>query len=173
MSEKEASRESSAVQASSSEESVAKSAHVVEEGLKRPADQFHGRQLELYKQSLAAEGEVAYLRWGLPFFHSLSDEEVELQKRALGFEPKDALDFYNRGCLLAKQDDFEGAAKHFARAVQINPELAEALYNQALALESAGNKAAAQGAWQAYLEKFGENEDVEEVKQHLGTLAEA
>jgi tetratricopeptide (TPR) repeat protein len=173
MSEKDASREPSVTPASLSEESVAKTAHAAEDAQRKPADQFHSRQVELYKQSLAAEGEVAYLRWGLPFFHSMSDEEVETQQLALGLEPTDALDFYNKGCLLAIKEDFAGAAKAFGRAVQLQPELAEARYNQALALESAGNKAAARDAWQAYLEKFGESEDAEEVKQHLGTLAEA
>ena len=137
---------------------------------KGQAEQFHKRYVELFKESLAQEGEIAYARWGMPLFHSLSDEDAEAQRLALGVEPQDALDFYNRGCLLAHQEDPAGAAKAFARAAQLDPALAEAVYNQALALEQADDKSGALETWQDYLARFGENEDAVVVRQHLESL---
>lgn len=171
MSDKETPREESASAAASSDEAPGKGAS--EEGGKRPADQCHGRYVEYYKQSLNAEGEVAYQRWGMPFFHSLPDEDVQTQFAALGLEPTDALDFYNRGCLLAAREDFAGAAKAFEHAAQLDPALADAVYNRALALELAGDLARARETWRTYQEQFGEAEDAEEVKDHLGSLAGA
>jgi tetratricopeptide (TPR) repeat protein len=138
--------------------------------VKGQAERFHGRYVDLYKESLGQEGEIAHARWGLPLFHSLSDEDAEAQRLALGFEPRDALDFYNRGCLLAGRGDFAGAARDFERAVQLDASLADAYYNRALALEEAGDKAGARTAWQAYLARFNESEDTGEVRQHLESL---
>lgn len=172
MTDKDANREDSAMN-NPVEETPARPAQPTEEPARKGgADQAHGRQLELLRQSLAAEGEVAYERWGLALFHSLSDEEVEAQRITLGVEPKDALDFYNRGCLLAQREDFAGAAKAFERAGQLDANLADAFYNRALALESAGDKSAARQAWQGYLERFGESEEAAEVRQHLEALAQ-
>jgi len=177
MSDKDQSREEANVSPAPGGESAAgKSSPAPEEG-RHKADQCHGRYLDQIRESLAAEGEVAYGRWGMPLFHSLSDEEAEAQRAALGFAPQDALDFYNRGCLLASREDYAGAAKAFDRAAQKDPKglvcLVEAVHNRALALEQAGDKTAARATWQAWLTQFGDSEDVAEVKQHLETLSQA
>ena len=171
MSDKETSREESAHPAPSNEENAGKSA--AEDHAKKPADQCHGRYLDYFRQSLASEGETAYRRWGMPLFHSLNDEETESQRAALGFVPANALDFYNRGCLLAAREDYAGAAKAFEKASQLDDQLAEAVFNRAMALEKAGDIAKARSVWNQYLESFGEAEDVPEVKEHLGSLASA
>lgn len=166
MSDKETPREENAA----AEEATGKLSG--DEGAKRPADQHHGHLVEFLKQSLTAEGEPAYQRWGLPLFHSMSDEDAEAQRAALGFAPADALDFYNRGCLLASREDFSAAAKAFERAFQLDGQLAEAAFNRAAALEKAGDSAKAREAWQLYLERFGDNEDAVEVKEHLSAAKE-
>jgi tetratricopeptide (TPR) repeat protein len=140
----------------------------------RRAEQHHARLLADFQQSVAAEGETAFKRWGLPLYHSLSDEAVEAQRLAHGVQPTDALDFYNRGCLLASTEDFAGAAKAFARALELKPELSEAAFNHALALEKSGDAKGARKAWQAQLEALEDgSEDAEAIKEHLGSLAEA
>ena len=58
--------------------------------------------------------------------------------------------------------------------LELQPELTEAGFNHALALEKSGDTKAARKAWQAYLESLEEDaEDADEIKEHLGTLAEA
>ncbi len=127
--------------------------------------------LEQFRASLAAEGPAAYQRWGLTLYHSMNDEELEAQREQLGFAPADALDHFNRGCLLAAREDFAGAARHFGEAVKLDAGLAEALYNLALAQESAGQKAEAKRSWNQYLERFSDREDGAEVREHLVALA--
>lgn len=134
---------------------------------------FHARYVDLLRESLKADGEKAYERWGVSTFHCLSDEEVEAQRLELGVELKDALDFYNRGCLLAIKEEFAEAVKMFAKSIEADPELAESRFNYALSLEMAGDTPQAQKEWQNYLDNFADPEEVEDVKQHLGTLAGA
>jgi hypothetical protein len=57
------------------------------EATARRAEQHHARMLADFQQSLAAEGETAYQRWGLPLYHSLPDEAVEAQRLAHGVQP--------------------------------------------------------------------------------------
>lgn len=173
MSDKETPREENNVPTPPAEEPAARNAA---DDARRPADQCHGRYVEWFRQSLAAEGEVAYQRWGMPLFHSLAPEEIEAQTAALGLDVTDALDFYNRGCLLASREDYAGAVKAFDRAIQLDANLSEAVFNRALALEKSGDIAAARQGWQQYLDRFGETEDaddVNDVKDHLGELAGA
>lgn len=129
------------------------------------------RLLGELRASLEKEGTGAYKRWGLPLFHNFTDAEAEEQREKLGFELKDALDHYNRGCLLASRDDFAGAAKAFAKAAKLDATLAEAQYNYALALELAGQTADARKAWNQYVEQFADGEDVAEVREHLSAMA--
>jgi tetratricopeptide (TPR) repeat protein len=147
-------------------------AHHGEDPHRRP-EQALGRYMDLFKQSLASEGEPALQRWGLPMYHVLSDEEAEAQRQSLAIEPKDALDFYNRGCLLASREDYSGAVKAFERALALDPKLKEAAHNRSLALELSGDVLAARAAWRSYLETFTDSEDIEEVKQHLESLTPA
>jgi tetratricopeptide (TPR) repeat protein len=172
MSEKDTPREDSAAPTPSlSEEAGGKTPQCAGESAKRLPEQFHENELELFRQSLAGEGEKAYERWGMAMFHSLNDEDAETQRRALGFEPQDALDFYNRGCLLAQREDYAGAAKAFEQAVALDPKLSEAIFNRALALEYSGDKAAVRKAWQDYLEQSGDSEEAAEIKSRLEGLA--
>ncbi|MCE5228598.1 hypothetical protein LLG95_03250 [bacterium] len=141
-----------------------------------PAGKPHPSQhleclLNELRASLDKDGLSAYKRWGLCLFHNYEDAEAEAQREAMGFEPKDALDFYNRGCLLASRNDFAGAAKAFAGAAKLDAKLAEAQYNYALALELAGQMSDARKAWAQYAEQFADREDVAEVRDHITSLA--
>ncbi len=134
---------------------------------------YHERQLECFRQSLEAEGEGAYDRWGLAMFHSLPDEDIEAQRVALKWGNRDALDHFNAGCLSASREEYGKAATAFAKAVELDPALSDAAYNHALALEKAGRADPARRAWQAYVEKYPESGEVGEVNQHLTEPAEA
>jgi tetratricopeptide (TPR) repeat protein len=131
----------------------------------------HAQLVSQFRESVEREGEEAYKRWGLPLYHSLPDEEVEAQRRALGVKPVDALDHYNRGCLLAAQEDFAAAAQQFAQAVKLDPEMSEALFNLALAQEKAGRLAEARKSWNQFVERFGDQEEAAQVRDHLAQLA--
>jgi tetratricopeptide (TPR) repeat protein len=147
-----------------------------EGGVTHPhADQFHARLLEEFKQSLAAHPEGVYARWGYTWLHSMSDEDAMVQREALGYQLVDALDHYNHGCLLASRETYADAAKAFAKAVELDPKLVEARFNHALALELAGKTAEARAAWKACVEPGAElpDEEIKQIKDHLGALADA
>jgi tetratricopeptide (TPR) repeat protein len=135
--------------------------------------QHHAALLERFRETLGAEGEKAYARWGLSLLYSLDDEQIETQRQALGLKPRDALDHYNHGCLLARREQYAEAAKAFEQAVKLDPALAEADFNHAFALECAGQKIPARKAWVAHLEKFADTPDAAEIKQHLTALVDA
>ncbi|HOE97658.1 MAG TPA: tetratricopeptide repeat protein [Candidatus Sumerlaeota bacterium] len=135
------------------------------------AAQFHGRLVDLYRQALTQDGRKAYDRWGLALFHSLPDEEAQAQRENLGLTQGDALDHYNTGCLLAARQDYAGAVAAFERALALNPQMREAAYNKALALELSGKTAEARKAWQSWLEQAPDGEEAAEVRQHLAELA--
>ena len=134
---------------------------------------YHERQLECFRQSLEAEGEGAYDRWGLAMFHSLPDEDIEAQRVALKWGNRDALDHFNAGCLSASREEYGKAATAFAKAVELDPALSDAAYNHALALEKAGRTDPARKAWQTFLKEYPDSDEVREVNQHLTEPAEA
>jgi tetratricopeptide (TPR) repeat protein len=139
------------------------------------ADQLHGRLLEDFKTSFQANPEGVYGRWGYTWLHSMSDEDAMAHREALGFPRVDALDHYNMGCHQAAKEDYAGAAKSFAKAYEMDADLSEALYNQAMAVEAAGKVADARQLWKSYLDKFGDasEEETRQIKDRLTALADA
>lgn len=135
--------------------------------------EFHDRKLEEFQKHVDERGEQVFAHLGFALYHSLPDEQVQAHREKLGFEPKDALDFYNQGCMMAGREQFEPAAKAFKKAVELNPDCPEAHYNLALALERMGQTAKARKAWESYLEQFAEAPDGAEVKEHLAELSDA
>jgi tetratricopeptide (TPR) repeat protein len=137
------------------------------------ADKHLGVLVEEFKKSVAADRAKAYEVWGCTMLYALEDSEAQAELKALGAVPQDALDFYNAGCAAADAEDFKGAADAFGKAVELDSGLGEALFNRALALELAGQKAKAREAWQAYLDKFPETpeDDVKLIKDRMGALA--
>lgn len=136
---------------------------------KRP-EHFFQNHLELFRQSLEAEGDNAYDRWGFSMLFGLNEEDAHQQLKSLGFESTDALGCYNEGCVAAQAEDFAKARELFAKACAADPELTDARFNLAIACERTGDNQAARTEWLAYLENC-EDEDVRnEIEAHLKTL---
>lgn len=128
-------------------------------------------QIEAFAAALKDDPSEAYARFGLALFHSLSDEEAQAQLAGLKIKSEDSLSFYNQGVILAGQDKFADAAKAFAQALELDPSLSEALFNQALASEKAGNAADARKLWNKYLEFCDDPEESAAIKNHITELA--
>lgn len=137
------------------------------------ADQLHQQLVQDFQTSVQADLPGAIGRWGYTWLHSLPDEEAMSLRQQLGFHAVDALDHYNQGCLLAAREDYAGAVEAFQRARELDPELDEAWFNQALALELAGQTAKAREAWKAYLDQHGDlpEEEARQIKDRLAALA--
>lgn len=128
-------------------------------------------QREAFAAAVAANPAEAYKRWGVSLFHSLSDEEAQEQLGVLKINYPDALGHYNQGVKLAEAEKYAQAAKAFAKASELDPTLTEAIYNQALAEEKAGNAGEARKLWNRYLEFCDDAEESAEIKNHLTELA--
>lgn len=128
-------------------------------------------QLEAFSASVANDPADAYKRWGMSLFHSLSDEQAQEQLGVLKIGYQDALGHYNQGVMLARNEKYAQAAKAFAQASAMDATLTEAVYNQALAEEKAGNAAEARKLWNKYLEFCDDAEESAEIKNHITELA--
>ena len=135
------------------------------------AEHHHEDQLKLLKESLAKEGEAAFSRWGLSMYYSLSDEDVESQREQMGVGPEDALDNYNRGCSKADHEEYDEAITLYGKALNLAPELAEASHNLALSYEKAGKTSEAVSQWKTYLSNLVDDEESEQIRQHLSDLS--
>lgn len=142
-------------------------------------ERLHGELLDMLRESLNAEGPAAFDRWGLAFLHSLDDHEFEQQREQWGIELKDALDYYNRGVLLARREDYAQAIECFDKALELNEQQPDdrvsepdLWFNRTLALEHSGDLEGAREGWKAYIDEYEHAEDLDAVKQHLTTLVD-
>ena len=137
----------------------------------KPAKSLYEKELDHYRMFLEHGFDTAYNYYGFSLFHSLSPEEkVEIFKK-LGFEPKTPEDFYNLGCLSARDEDYQTARKFFEKTIDMAADFEEAYYNLALTLEKLGKDKAAIENWELYSE-FLDDDSSEAllISQHLEEL---
>ena len=127
--------------------------------------------VEQFSSAIDKDGKKAFGRWGFALFHSLSDEKAYAELVRLGFEPRDALDFYNLGCHHAAQKNYSKAIDAFHQSLKLDPDMAEAKYNLALAQENSGDNGNARKTWNQYLENCEDTEEASEIKSHLTELS--
>lgn len=77
-----------------------------------------------------------------------------------------------RARVLDRSEDWPRALEAAERALQIDPELVEALFNRALALESLHLDQQAESAWRTYLERDADSPWAAEARRRLAALAE-
>lgn len=147
-----------------------RAAELIPEGNLEADLSFSDSLVERFDRDLEQNPNEAFGRWGLAMFHSLADEKAEVFRRRLKIEPQDALDHYNLGCTLAGQEKYAEAIKEFAKAQELDPENAEAIYNHALALEKSGKSSESVALWNEYLKLCTEPEEIDEIKNHVTEL---
>jgi tetratricopeptide (TPR) repeat protein len=128
------------------------------------------KSMAKYRHNLSESTESAQDRYGFTLFHSLRPEEKVQHIEKLGFEARDAIDHYNLGSAAALQENFEVAVKQLQRAVELDPQFADAVHNLALALERAGRVDDAKGQWRRYLELSPAGESRSMAEAHLHEL---
>ena len=137
----------------------------------QPSGDLYDEELTRYRQALNRGVEHAYRRYGFVLYHSLDGTEVVDLRKKMGFAPVEATDFYNFGVVSAEKDELPEAIECFQRAMKAEPELADAEFNLALALEKSGDKAAAKKQWASYLKREALSEaDRQAASQHLKEL---
>ncbi len=136
-----------------------------------------GEELDLYQTevsrylSTVERGlEEAFQRYGFSLFHSLpGSKQVELSEK-LGLLRHDAVDLYNLGGLALERQDYEGAAKLYQKALDLDGTQADAAYNLALCMERLERKSEAENAWSRFLEHTQSDDDRRDVEAHLAEL---
>ncbi|HKS26482.1 MAG TPA: CHAT domain-containing protein [Pyrinomonadaceae bacterium] len=114
------------------------------------------------------------------------DEAVQYFEKALGQEPNNATLQSDMGAALLElgrqarlRDDHNEAfslntraLEHIDKALQLNPDLTEALFNRALCLQNIMSPAQAREAWQNYLKRDSQSKWAEEASRKLAELSE-
>lgn len=132
---------------------------------------LYEKQLEQFRKLVRENAEEALNIFGLWYIHSLTPEEkMELYER-LGFEPRQAQEFYNLGLRSALQGDYKQAESYFKKSLEENPEFNEAIYNLALTYEHLGNIKKSIELWQLYQERIGtQHPEYSTIRSHIRTL---
>ena len=134
-------------------------------------EDFYETEVARYQDVLNADLKQAFRRYGFTLYHSLPAARMIELAGQIGFQPKDAIDHYNVAGAAIEREDFASATKHLKKALDLDPELADAVHNLALCLEKTGHKAEATRQWQRYLELAEGDEDKEAVQAHLAELS--
>ncbi len=133
---------------------------------------FFEKEIGIYRGFLARSWDSAYKRYGLTLFHSLSAEEKVKFMQELGFEPIDARDFYNKAVLSIQNNDLKKAEQFLQKALEIDPEHPESIFNMALLLEKTDRKVQALEYWGKYLDVISDEEEIRVISDHLEQVIE-
>jgi tetratricopeptide (TPR) repeat protein len=140
--------------------------------LRRGVEKFE-KEREKFRTSSKEDLDLAYKTFGFTLVHSLSiDEGTDLLERC-GFEPKNAVEYYNRGVVAVQRENYPRAIDQFRRAAEADSSLLDAIYNLAVCYERTKQVPQAISTWQTYLESVkdkGTEEEVKQVKERIAAL---
>lgn len=131
---------------------------------------LYTRELDRYRETLMLDSEVALERYGMTLIHSLSPADRALALKEMGNEITDAVDYYNLGHKYASEENFDEAISYFRRAVELDPQLKEAIWNLAVCYQKSGLLPQAKSTWQSYHDVVDDPEEREEVAKHIAEL---
>lgn len=129
---------------------------------------FFEKEMKAYRKFLLQNWDAAYNKYGMILFHCLSPEEKVKLSESLGFEPVNAIDYYNKGVLAIEKNELPKALECFKKALELEPEHPETLFNYALLLEKM-DKGIQQALnyWEKYLEVIDDEDEIRAVTEHL------
>jgi len=136
---------------------------------RKEADLYE-RNIGLYRELMASDKDSALNLFGVSLINSVNPAERALALREWGAETAEAVDFYNLGCHFAAQQNYAEAINHFRKAIEIDPNLSEAIYNLAVCYEKSGFIPQARSTWDVYLNVTTDEADKARVREHIGTL---
>ena len=128
---------------------------------------FYDVEVNRYSSALDEDLPDAMKRYGFTLFHSLPfAEQLELGRK-LGFEPRDAVDFYNLAGVEIEKEQYEAAAKLLQQALKADGQFADAAYNLAMCHEKMGNRSEAAKQWNRFLELSDDDTTKQQVQAYL------
>jgi len=102
--------------------------------LRRGVEMFE-REQQQFLATFRENPDLAQNCWGLTLLHALKSEDLTDVSEKLGFEAKQAVDYYNRGVVAATRENYPKAIDHFRRAAELDSTLLQAIYNLAVCYE--------------------------------------
>jgi len=93
-----------------------------------------------------------------------------LALREWGMESAEAVDLYNLGCHYAAQQNFGEAILHFKKAIEIDPNLSDAIYNLAACYEKAGHLPQARSTWDVYVNVTKDEVEKARTREHIASI---
>lgn len=135
-----------------------------------PRPNLYQKQVAFYRNRLAEGFEKGFERYGFALFHSIPAEEQVLIEKDLAMPRREAADHYNLGNALAARGEYPEAIKCWKQAQKLKPELHDATFNIALALELSGNLSDARKYFETYLETPSGPEERRLVEEHLARM---
>ncbi len=131
---------------------------------------MYDKEISRYRETLRLDSEVAHERYGMTLIHSLTAAEKVLALKEMGREITDPADYYNLGHMHAVEENWDEAINYFRRAVELDAEMGDAIYNLAYCYERAGLLPQAKSTWQSYVDILDESDHKNDVKAHIDNL---
>lgn len=92
----------------------------------------HAEEVGRFQKLLKNDPEYAYRRCGLALLYSLPGEAVMQELAKFGWKARDAQDLFNLGALRSQDGDHKEALKYYEKAVELDPDHYDSLFNLAL-----------------------------------------
>ncbi|MBD3267661.1 hypothetical protein GF373_13410 [bacterium] len=133
-----------------------------------------------FRDLLEEDEAYVYKRYGFTLLYSLSAEETFDLRRKMGWEEKEALDYYNLGVKEALNENYKEAMKFFKKAESMECNRPELFFNIGLIHETEGNTKETITYYQKYVdasEQWDEiprslHTELDEVRNHIKELKE-
>ena len=136
---------------------------------KREADLYE-RNISRFRDIMRDDHVAAFDLFGMTLVNSINPAERAQALRQWGFEVTEAVDFYNLGCQSAHEENWGEALVHFKHAIQLDPNLIQAIYNMAICYEKTGHLPQARSTWEVYVEVTNDETEKRVIGQRLQAL---
>jgi len=136
---------------------------------RKEADLYE-RNLNLYRELMAGKKDAALDLFGVTLINSVNPAERAMALKDWGVETVEAVDLYNLGCHFAAQQNYAEAINHFRKAIEIDPNLSDAIYNLAVCYEKAGFIPQAKSTWDVYVNVTKDEGEKARTREHMAAL---
>jgi tetratricopeptide (TPR) repeat protein len=138
-------------------------------GSSEPGD-FYAAEVAKYEAIVDDNLDASFKRYGFTLYHSLPGlKQIEIAQK-LGFQKRDAVDYYNLASLDISRDEYGAAVKNLQKALELDGSMADAAFNLALCYEKLNKKQDALNQWSRYIELSDNTDERAEVETHLAEL---
>lgn len=136
---------------------------------KREAD-LYDRNISRFRDLMREDKDAAFGLFGMTLINSINPAERAEALRHWGFEVTEAVDYYNLGCHSAHEENWSEAIVHFKHAIQMDPNLTQAIYNMAICYEKTGHMPQARSTWEVYVDVTSDETEKRLIGQRIQSL---